>query len=239
MLRAELAKSRYLPLPRWTAAAVMAAAVVTGAALIIFRPHNPDSYISISSDTVNQVLDLGAMVFGVWVAALEFSSGTLQRTLTAEPDRRRVLGAKLLTALLGTLILAAFAAATVGGLTHLAIIRADVPVGAGDLARAVFAVIPDALFSAAIGFGFGLLVRSMAGGITFALVFLLVLSGVLSLIPGLEKVSYGQASSDVTAGIGHHGSTTHGIGASIGISLIWIALIVVPGWIRFLRSDVK
>ena len=73
----------------------MAAAIITGAALIIFRPHDPSSYISISSDAVNQVLDLAAMVFGVWVAALEFSSGTLQRTLTAEPDRRRVLAGKL------------------------------------------------------------------------------------------------------------------------------------------------
>ena len=141
--------------------------------------------------------------------------------------------------LLGTIVVAAAAAATVGGLTHLAIVRSKRAGRRGDLARAVFAVIPDAIFSAAVGFGFGLLARSMAGGVTFALVFLLVLSGVLSFIPGLKNLSYGQATSDITAGIGHHGTTTHGIGAALGISLIWIVLIIIPGWFRFLRSDIK
>jgi ABC-2 type transport system permease protein len=239
MLRAEIAKARYLPLPRWTVGAVMLAAVITGAALIVFHPHNPNNYLDISSTALNQVLDIAVMVFGVWVAALEFGSGTLQRTLTAEPDRNRVLTAKISVVLIGSAVVGASAAATVGGLTHLAVIRADAPVAAGDLARAVFAVVPDAVFAAAIGFGFGLLARSMGGGITLALAFLYVISGVLSFVPGLKNLSYGQASTDLVSGIADRGNTVHSVGIALLIMLVWTIIIVIPGWLLFLRADQK
>jgi ABC-2 type transport system permease protein len=239
MLRAEIAKARYLPLPRWTLAIVMAAAVITGTALIVFHPHNPDNYLDISSTALQQVLDIAVMVFGVWVAALEFGSGTLQRTLTAEPDRNRVLTAKISIVLIAAAVVGAAAAATVGGLTHLAIIRADAPVAASDLARAVFAVVPDAVFAAAIGFGFGLLARSMGGGITLALAFLYVVSGVLSFVPGLKKVAYGQASTDLVSGIANRGETVHNVGIALVIMLAWAIVIVILGWLLFLRADQK
>jgi ABC-2 type transport system permease protein len=239
MLRAEIAKAHYLPLPRWTAVTVLAAAVITGAALIVFQPHNPGNYLDISSTALNQVLDIAAMVFGVWVAALEFGSGTLQRTLTAEPDRNRVLTSKIIVVLIGTAVLGAAAAATVGGLTHLAIIRTGAPVAASDLARAVFAVVPDAVFAAAIGFGFGLLARSMGGGITLSLAFLYVVSGVLSFIPGLKKVAYGQSSSDLVNAIADRGNTVHNAGVALLITVIWTIIIVIPGWVLFLRADQK
>jgi hypothetical protein len=61
MLRAETAKARYLPQPRWTLVIVMAAAVITGAALIVFHPRNPDNYLDISSTALQQVLDITVM----------------------------------------------------------------------------------------------------------------------------------------------------------------------------------
>jgi ABC-2 type transport system permease protein len=179
------------------------------------------------------------MVFGVWVAALEFGSGTLQRTLTAEPDRNRVLISKIIVVLIGTAVVGAAAAATVGGLTHLAVIRTGAPVAASDLARAVFAVVPDAVFASAIGFGFGLLARSMGGGITISLAFLYVVSGVLSFVPGLKKVSYGQSSSDLVSNISGRGNCLHNAGIALLISAIWTIIIVVPGWVLFLRADQK
>jgi ABC-2 type transport system permease protein len=239
MMRAEITKARYLPLPRWTLVLVMAAAVITGTALIVFRPRNPDNYLDISSTALQQVLDIAVLVFGVWVAALEFGSGTLQRTLTAEPERNRVLLSKITLVLVAAAAVGAAAAATVGGLTHLAVIRAGAPVSAGALARAVFAVVPDAVLAAVIGFGFGLLARSMGGGITFALAFLYVISGVLSFVPGLKKVAYGQASTDLVSGIANRGITVHNIGIALSIMLVWAVVIVVPGWLLFLRADQK
>jgi ABC-2 type transport system permease protein len=239
MFAAELAKIRYLTLPRVTAAAVMAAAVITGAALIVFTPKSPGSYLSIPSTSLDEVVVIAAMVFGVWVSALEFSAGTMQRTLTAEPSRPRVLSAKLGLVLLGSALLMAAAAATVGGLTHLAIIRSGIPVGAGQLARSVFSTIPDGIFGGAIGFGFGLLARSMAGGITLSLGFLLVLNGILSFIPGLKTIAYTTASSNLLSHLSGTGSTTQNSGLALVIMLAWTAVIVVPGWILFLRADLK
>lgn len=164
MFAAEIAKVRYLPLPRWVALFVLAAAVITGAALIVITPESPDSYISIPSVTVDQVVAIAATVFGVWVAALEFSSGTVQRTLTAEPDRNRVLLAKLGVALVASAVVGAAAAATAGGLSNIAIIRAGSSADVGDLARSIFSIVPDGIISAVVGFGFACsLARWVAG----------------------------------------------------------------------------
>ncbi len=186
MFAAEIAKVKYPPLPRWVALFVLAAAVITGAALIVVAPNSPDSYISIPSVIVNQVVAIAASVFGVWVAALEFSSGTMQRTLTAEPDRNQALLAKLGVALVASALVGAAAAATAGGLINIAISRADSSADVGDLARSIFSIVPDGIICAAVGFGFGLLARSLGGGITLALAFLYVVSGVLAFIAGLK-----------------------------------------------------
>jgi ABC-2 type transport system permease protein len=239
MFAAEIAKVRYLPLPRWVALFVLAAAVITGAALIVVTPKSAGSYVDIPTLVVDQVLTIAAAVFGVWVAALEFSSGTLQRTLSAEPDRNRVLLAKLGLVLGAAAFVGAAAAATAGGLSNIAIVRADSSADVGDLARSVFAIIPDGILAAAIGFGFGLLARSLGGGITLALAFLYVLSGVLAFIPGLKNVAYIQASSDLTAALSGTGETGHSGPVALLILICWLAVIVVPGWVLFVRADLK
>ena len=239
MFAAEIAKVRYLPLPRWVALFVLAAAVITGAALIVITPKSPDSYISIPSVTVDQVVAIAATVFGVWVAALEFSSGTMQRTLTAEPDRNRVLLSKLGVALVASAVVGAAAAATAGGLSNIAIIRAGSSADVGDLARSIFSIVPDGIISAAVGFGFGLLARSLGGGITLALAFLYVVSGVLAFIPGLKDISFTQASSDLTTSLSGSGDAVHNGWIALLIVLCWLAAILVPAWVMFQRADMK
>ena len=239
MFAAEIAKVRYLPLPRWVALFVLAAAVITGAALIVVAPKRPDSYISVPSVIVDQVVAIAATVFGVWVAALEFSSGTMQRTLTAEPDRNRVLLAKLGVALVASAFVGAAAAATAGGLSNIAIIRADSSADVGDLAKSIFSIIPDGVISAAVGFGFGLLARSLGGGTTLALAFLYVVAGVLGFIPGLKDISFTQASSDLTTSLSGSGDAVHNGWTALLIVLCWLAAILVPAWVFFQRADLK
>ena len=103
-MNGEIIKLRYLPTPRWTAAVVAATVVIVGAVLLIVSPDDPSKYVTIPNTAVGLVTMLAAAVFGVWVATLEFSAGTLQRTLTAEPDRNRVLTSKLALALAVTAI---------------------------------------------------------------------------------------------------------------------------------------
>ena len=240
MFNAEIAKCRYLPLPRWTALAVMAGAVIAGAAMIVFQPKDASNYANIPAAVVDISVIIAGIVFGVWIAALEFSANTMQRTLTAEPDRNRVLFSKLVVLVVAALVVAAAAAATAGGLAHLGVIRAGGKENAGDIAQAMFAVLPDALAAALIGFGFGLLGRSMGGGVTLALAFRFVLSGILSLVPGLKKVSFDQASADLTTALsGQHGATTHNGGTALLIVAVWLIVIILPAWFMFLRADLK
>jgi ABC-2 type transport system permease protein len=238
-MSAELAKLRYLPLPRWTAATIAAATLIVGAALLIVAPADPAKYVSVPNTAINTIVPLAVLVFGVWLATLEFSSGTLQRTLTAEPDRNRVLGAKLIVTLAAAAVAGLAAAAAGGGLVQLAATHAGIAVDEGDLAAALFGQAPETVSTAAIGFGFGLLARSLGGGIALGLVFLLVLDGFISFIPGAEDYSYGQLSQDLSNSITGVGETVNGLAVALLGVLAWNAVVLAPGWLRFLRGDLK
>ena len=238
-MNAELLKLRYLPTPRWTAAFVAAVVVVVGVVLLAVAPTDPDKYVSIPNTTIGLTTAIAAMVFGVWLATLEFSAGTLQRTLTAEPDRNRVLAHKLLVVIAVAAIGGLLVAASAGGLAHLAANRAGIEIDDSDLAGQLFGSVPVWIASAVIGFGFGLLTRSPGGGIAVSLVFVLAFDGVISFIPGVKDYTYGQLTADLTNGIGGTGQTQNGLAVALAGTIAWCALILAPGWVRFLRGDLK
>jgi ABC-2 type transport system permease protein len=235
----EIAKLRYLALPRWTAGAMFAIAVVVGAALLVFPPKKVEDYAAIPAFAVGTAFGIAAIVFAVWVASLEFSAGTLQRTLTAEPNRSIVLSSKLICALVGTALVGLGAAATSAGLSEIAASNAGVSLDDGDLAKQVFSQVPSGLAYAGVGFGFGLLTRSMGGGITLALALAFILDGIIGFIPGFENIGFGRLTHDLTSGLSGHGETANGLGAAIIGSIAWVAIVLGPGWVRFVRGDLK
>jgi ABC-2 type transport system permease protein len=238
-MRAELLKLKYLPFPRWTAAFLVAVVAVMGVALAVTEPGDPGKYVSIPNSSVGLITALTALVFGVWVSTLEFAAGTLQRTLIAEPDRRRVLTSKLVLVIVATAIAGLLVAAAAGGLAHLAANRAGVEIDDGDLAGDLFGAIPTWVSGAVIGYGFGLLGRSLGGGIAASFVFVLAFDGLISFIPGAQDYTWGQLSSDLSAHLGATGETQSGLAASIVGTILWSAAITIPGWIRFTRGDLK
>lgn len=238
-MRAELLKVKYLPFPRWTAAFLAGVVAVMGVALAASAPSDPAKYVSIPNSSVGLVTALTAIVFGVWVSTLEFAAGTLQRTLIAEPDRRRVLASKLVLVIVVTTIAGALVAAAAGGLSHLAANRAGIEIDDGDLAGDLFGSIPTWVSGAIIGYGFGLLGRSLGGGIAASFVFVLAFDGLISFIPGVQDYTWGQVSSDLTAHLGATGDTQNGLAVALIGTILWSAAIVVPGWIRFTRGDLK
>lgn len=238
-MRAEIAKTRYLPTPRWIAAASIGLCIVVGVVLFFVAPKNSDRYVTVSSVAVEFALSVPIIVFGVWIIAVEFAAGTLQRTLTAESNRNRVLGAKLLVALIVAAAVSVAAAAASGGLATLAGDRAGIPVDQSDLARAVFAAVPGGIAYVVIGFAFGLVTRSMGGGIALGAMFAFVLDGFLSFIPGIRDIAYGRFSGDVTNHLSGTGDTDHPLAlAAIGV-LAWLIVLTVPGWLMFTRGDLK
>ena len=198
-MRAEVAKVRYLPLPRWTAAALAAITLVIGVVLVILEPSNPSKYISVPGTAVSVSAWVATLIFGVWLSTLDFASGTMQRTLTAEPRRTHVLSSKLVVTLVVAAIAGLAAAAAAGGL----------------------------------------LSRSVGGGIALGIVFILVFDGFISYIPGLEHFTYGALTQDLSNGITGTGETHNGLVVALLGSIAWCVLIVTPGWIRYLRSDLK
>ena len=130
-------------------------------------------------------------------------------------------------------------AAAAGGLAHLAANHAGIALDDGKLAGALFGQAPQAVAAAAIGFGFGLLSRSFGGGIALGILFVLVFDGFVSFIPGAEDYTFGQLSQDLSNGITGDGATQNGLAVSIVGVIAWCAVVVIPGWLRFLRSDLK
>lgn len=238
-MSAELAKVRYLQLPRWTAAAVLAAAVLVGLGLLIFPPVDPARYGSTPAFAMSVTLTIAAIVFGVWIATLESASGTWQRTLTAEPDRGKVLLAKLAVLLLGLIGLGVIAVGTTIGLSDLAASRAAADVDSGDVARQVAAILPPAIAAGVVGFGFGLLAGSTGGGIAAAFAFVFVLDGFLTQVPELGDWTFGRVTGDVQAKIAGDAAAERALVASLAATIAWSALILAPGWVRILRSDLK
>jgi ABC-2 type transport system permease protein len=238
-MKAELAKVRFLSLPKYTAAVLAAAVVLTGVVMLIVAPSEPSKYIDIPNSAVGTITEFAAVIFGVWLSTLEFSAGTMQRTLTAEPDRSRVLTDKLVVTGVATLVAGILIAAAAGGFSHLAATRAGVHIDNGALAGTLFGSVPAWIAGSVVGFGAGLLTRSFGAGIAVALVFVLAFDGAVSFIPPLKHLTYGQLTSDMTDGIGGFGNPHNGLGVAIIGTVIWCLILVVPGWIRFLRGDLK
>ena len=71
------------------------------------------------------------------------------------------------------------------------------------------------------------------------MLFVLVLSGIVSFVPGIEDYTYTQLTNDLTNGISGDGGTVNGLGASIVGTVLWCALIVAAGWVQFVRGDHK
>jgi ABC-2 type transport system permease protein len=238
-MRAEIAKVRYLPLPRWTALAVAVAVIALGIILLLIGALESEKYVSIAGDVVNNIATFAAIILGVWISTLEFGAGTMQRTLTAEPKRSRVLTDKLVVLMAGVLIGGLFVAAASGGLVHIAGTGHHVTIDNGELAATLFGAVPSWIAGGVVGFGAGLLTRSFGGGIAIALVFVLVLGGIVSFVPPLKHLSYTEVTSDMTNRIGGIGNPHNGLGVAIIGTVIWCLILVVPGWVRFLRGDLK
>ena len=127
---------------------------------------------------------LAVAVLGVMVTASEYSTGMIRSTLLASPHRVRMLAAK--SVVFGLLILVigeavSFAGFFIGRQTFKSLITVNLD--SADI-RQVFG---GGLYLAMLGLFamvLGSLIRHIAGAITGIVALLLVLSGLISLIPG-------------------------------------------------------
>ena len=232
-MRAELLKMRTLPTPRWTAIGALATLALTIIICVLTGVGEEEVSTGLGADLPSAV---AAIILGVWIVGVDYGQGTMRRTLTAEPRRGRVIGAKLAVALLAALVLTvviyAIAAATLPAIASAHSESLSVP----DVARMGLAAIIGNLPAAAFGVGVGFITRSMAGGITIALVFSFVVDSALSAIPHVGDYTFQSASFDIWEAItGADGD--HNILRAAVVLAAWTAAFVGAGAVRFLRSD--
>ena len=69
--------------------------------------------------------------------------------------------------------------------------------------------------------------------------FVLAFDGIISFIPGVQGLHLRPAHPDLTNSISGTGDTQNGLAVAILGVLAWCVVIVAPGWLRFLRGDLK
>jgi ABC-2 type transport system permease protein len=175
-----------------------------------------------------------ALILGILTVTSEFRHGTITPTLLVVPERTRLMLAKLIAAALAGLVL---------GLAVSVLITVLVAVFGEDTGGAwkliVGATLATALYSV-FGVGLGALVRNQVGAIIGALVYLLVLEGLLTLIPHMDKVvsRYGlNGSRDGLNGAMQGGDVLHQVPAGF-VLLGWCALFVAAGLALMRRRDI-
>lgn len=237
-MRAELAKLRALPLPRWTLA-IEVGIVVVAAVIVLFAGGSDSEHYKTAAVVGGAIgTGVGSIVIGVWVMGLEYGQKTIRRALTADPRRGRLAVSKLAVALLAVeaTTVAVWALATLLAALLASVNGASSPVG-DILPEAASFLVLNAIY-ATVGWAIALLTRSMAGGITVALALVFVLDTALGAVPSVGDYTLGMSATEIAnaiSGEGDHPDLARGVLATAA----WIGGFTVAGLLRFTRTDVR
>lgn len=238
-MRAELIKLRSLPTPRWLAGVALVFVLLGLAATLKWGPGPDLVAVELSVAFPTSVL---SVLFGAWLFGVEFGQGTISWCLTGDPRRGVLILRKLLFGLLAVGLFTALLYLVSFTFFDLASRQHSGAIGSGDyLEIAVSSVLANFAFMV-VGMAFSLITASMGGGITLALIFLFVLSTAISAVPGLGDWSFLAALADLEEGLGLDDSGVAGggpTGRAAAIFIGWPLLLMLIGWIRFRRSEVR
>ncbi len=238
----EFLKVRSLPTPRWTLIALLACLALGMAAAAKWGVGAEAAVLDLA---VTLPAWIASVVFGVWIAGVEFGQNTLRRVLAADPGRLGLIFAKLTVGWL-TITAVTVGLVVIGTLLFgLAGSGHEASIGSEQAARVGAAALLANLVGATVGMGLTLLTRSMAGGLTITLVFFFVLDTALSFAPKVGEYSLGVVSTDLDAAIRGSqelefgGSVTHDPLAAAILTAAWVVVLFGAGAIRTIYSEVK
>ena len=182
-------------------------------------------------------------VLGVLITAGEYSTGMIRSTLAAVPRRLPVLWSK--AALYGVVVLVvgtagAFVAFRIGS-GILSGTPAAMSLSHAGVVRSLFGAGLYLGLVGVIGAALGMLLRSVAGGISVLVATLMLIPGLVTLLPSSWQNDIspylpgnaGQAMYALT-----HDATTLSPGAGLWVFLGWTALALVGAAYRLVRTDV-
>jgi ABC-2 type transport system permease protein len=184
------------------------------------------------------IAPLFGLLLGLRSFTDEFRYGSIVPTLLASPDRRRVLGAKLVATAGGgiALTLAATAVSIAIGVPLLLAKGVEIVWSAPAMAEVLGRLIGATVLWTAIGVGLGLAVKHQVAAIAGALVWLLAAEGIFSgLVPNIAKYFPGAAGFAIV-GINPADLLTPGLGALLLGS--YAAVAVGIGAVLMQRRDI-
>jgi ABC-2 type transport system permease protein len=241
LIRAELAKTRTTR-TAWSLLAVMLA--LTAFAVITWFGNDPWSRQSVPLTEQEFLITGGTapwlfiLVLGARAFTDEFRHGTIVPTLLANPDRRRVLAAKVITMATWSLVFsaAAYALALGIGLPWLAAEHAGVAIEAWPLVSAFVRTTLTTVLLGTLGVGVGLAIRHQAAAIVAPLLWILAVENLLSeRLPGLARYLL-IGTANALGGVPGYGQLSPLAG---GLTLAaWATLAIAAGALLMQRRDI-
>jgi ABC-2 type transport system permease protein len=146
-----------------------------------------------------------ALVLGVLAVTTEFRHGTITPTLVAQPSRVRMVLSKLVANMVAGFLLGAVAVGLCSAIVLIGLNARDIPTGidSSDTVQVIVGqTISGGLF-AAIGVGFGAIVRNQVGTIVGALIWVFVGESLLTLIPSVGDAVQKYGLGGVSNGLQH------------------------------------
>ena len=238
-MRAELLKMRALLTPRIMLALALAVPAVAALITYLVEPDDGDLYHQAPLFAAQIGTEIAAIVVGVWIVAMEFGQGTVRRLLTAEPRRTHVVANKLATAAVTILIGSALVGFVAFWLGALAAHLRDVDYDQGTAAKLAVVVAITGLLAGLLSFALGLLAESLPGGLVLAFAVLFVLDGAVSFVSSIRDYTFTSALGSISARFEPDEPAALDLGPAIAVALAWVVVLMVPGVVRFLRSDFK
>ncbi len=238
MIHTELFKLRTHRTP-WVLLAVLTVSLVVAPIYFVFRnPADPQQLLEPLTGVFLIMAPLLGAVFGGWICGHEFRQGTLRRVLGTDARRGRLIAAKAAVGLVAAVAGLAFAF----GVGALASIGSAATFGETldwdgvlrDVASGGFL----GLITAALAFGFSVLLRSDTYAILGSLGLIIIVGPLLSLIPRVGKYVPSALANDVSAWIaGSDELVVSIVPASLGLAAS-LALVGAAAVVTFQRRDV-
>ena len=186
------------------------------------------------------IVPVFVVVLGIRAYTDEARHGSIVPSLLASPDRRRVVGAKVVVigaaAVLFSVAATALAAAI--SIVWLAAGGVSIAVGAGALAALAFKAVAVGAAWSAIGLGVGLLVSQQVAAIVGSLVWLLVGEGLVEMVA--PKVAQYLPAHAANAVLGMSAGDAVVVAPFVGASLLagWALLSLGMGTRAMARRDI-
>ena len=232
-MRAELIKLRAMPTPRWTALGALGALLVMLAATGYWGIGEDDVALGLGAELPTSV---AAIILGTWIVGVEYGQRTMHRTLSADPRRMRVIGVKLATALVAALALTVVVFAVAAAVLPAIASAHDQDLTVMDVMRSGLAALIGNGALVIVGVAFALFTRSMAGGVTLALVYAFVIDSAVSAIPKVGDYTAQSANWEIWEVITQQPGDSSLVPAVFVLAAWCAGLLAIGGW-RFVKPD--